>query len=199
MSSDTPLPPGWTKEFSKSQQKHYFYHHKTNARQWHPPTLTEAQNPELAAERARRKTIEECNQQTDSTATPSASTTSAAGKRKRDDPNPTSTTSSTSISKQSKPSPLTSVAIIVPFRDLHLEQKRSSHLSQFSPYISNFLAGSSEIKNYHVYVVEQNEDGRKFNRGKLLNIGYKIGEKLFLIRSLSLLDWALKCVNFYIP
>ncbi|GMH93031.1 hypothetical protein TrVE_jg7777 [Triparma verrucosa] len=53
------LPPGWTKEYSKSQKKVYYYHHKTNARQWHVPTVMEAQNPQLAAERARRKTLEE--------------------------------------------------------------------------------------------------------------------------------------------
>ncbi len=33
------------------------------------------------------------------------------------------------------------------------------------------------ISDYHIYIVEQSNDGRKFNRGKLLNIGFDIARK----------------------
>jgi predicted glycosyltransferase involved in capsule biosynthesis len=33
------------------------------------------------------------------------------------------------------------------------------------------------VSNYHVYIVEQSNDGRKFNRGKLLNIGFDYARK----------------------
>lgn len=64
------------------------------------------------------------------------------------------------------------VAIIVPFRDIHKEQKRSEHLARFVPAMTQFLSSSS--KSFHIYIVEQSDDGRKFNRGKLLNIGFDI-------------------------
>ena len=34
------------------------------------------------------------------------------------------------------------------------------------------MLSSHLIREYHVYIVEQSKDGRKFNRGKLLNIGF---------------------------
>lgn len=67
------------------------------------------------------------------------------------------------------------VAIIVPFRDLHVEQKRSLHLQKFIPHMTDFLSLSSIP--FRIYIVEQSSDGRKFNRGKLLNIGYDIAKK----------------------
>jgi hypothetical protein len=33
------------------------------------------------------------------------------------------------------------------------------------------------VSNYHIYIVEQSDDGRKFNRGKLLNIGFDYARK----------------------
>ncbi len=64
------------------------------------------------------------------------------------------------------------VAIIVPFRDLHEEQQREKHLGRFVPYMSKFLEGT----NTTIYIVEQSDDGQKFNRGKLLNVGFKIAQ-----------------------
>jgi predicted glycosyltransferase involved in capsule biosynthesis len=54
------------------------------------------------------------------------------------------------------------LSIIVPYRD------RESHLSQFIPHMENcpFLEGI----DYEILIVEQ-EEGKPFNRGKLLNIG----------------------------
>lgn len=60
--------------------------------------------------------------------------------------------------------------IIIPFRE-QLEQKRGEQLKRFV----------SHIHRYHpdwlVIVIEQSNDGKKFNRGALLNIGAKIAEK----------------------
>lgn len=56
------------------------------------------------------------------------------------------------------------LAIIVPYRN------RESHLKIFLPSMQNFL----DIP-YRIYVIEQ-LDFRPFNRGKLLNIGYKMSQ-----------------------
>lgn len=64
------------------------------------------------------------------------------------------------------------IAIIVPFRDLHVEQKRSDHLRRFVPEMSEFLKDQSFV----IYIIEQSNDGLEFNRGMLLNIGFKIAK-----------------------
>ena len=60
--------------------------------------------------------------------------------------------------------------ILVPFRE-QIEQKRGDQLKRFV----------SHIHRYHpdwvVLVIEQSDDGKKFNRGALLNIGAKIAEQ----------------------
>lgn len=62
------------------------------------------------------------------------------------------------------------VAVVVPFRDLHAEQKRGAQLKQFVPHMGRLFGE----RDYRIIVVEQSDDGRKFNRGKLLNIGYRL-------------------------
>lgn len=83
------------------------------------------------------------------------------------------------------------VAIIVPFRDLHEAQKRKQHLRQFAPYMTNYLEKVCELEEFHIYVIEQSNDGRKFNRGKLLNIGFQIalseGCEAFIFHDVDLL------------
>ena len=69
----------------------------------------------------------------------------------------------------------TNVAIIVPYRDLHQEQRRAAHMAQFVPHMIQFLTKlqtARKVSDFHIYIVEQSNDGRKFNRGKLLNIGF---------------------------
>ena len=57
--------------------------------------------------------------------------------------------------------------ILIPFRD-NLEQERSTQLKKFV----------SHMKRYHpdwvILIIEQSQDGKKFNRGALLNIGARI-------------------------
>ncbi|KAL9191383.1 hypothetical protein ACHAXT_001089 [Thalassiosira profunda] len=75
---------------------------------------------------------------------------------------------------------LNSVAIIVPYRDLHPSQNRAKHLHQFVPHMKQFLSGLADahkIGDYHIYIIEQSDDNRKFNRGKLLNIGFDFALK----------------------
>lgn len=60
--------------------------------------------------------------------------------------------------------------IVIPFRD-NAEQERGSQLKKFV----------SHMKRYHpdwiVLIIEQSQDGKKFNRGALLNIGARIAKQ----------------------
>lgn len=68
------------------------------------------------------------------------------------------------------------VAIIVPFRDEYPEQERSKHLAQFVPYMIRYMAKA--LVPFYILIIEQSQnDGRKFNRGKLLNVGYQIAKQ----------------------
>jgi hypothetical protein len=61
------------------------------------------------------------------------------------------------------------LGIIVPYRD-NLQQDRKSQLEKFIIHTNNIFAD----KNWKLYVIEQSNDGKKFNRGALLNIGIQI-------------------------
>jgi hypothetical protein len=62
------------------------------------------------------------------------------------------------------------VFIIIPFRE-NKEKERGPQLKEF---IKVFGEKKTPWKKFHVIVVEQSDDGKKFNRGALLNIGAKI-------------------------
>jgi hypothetical protein len=62
------------------------------------------------------------------------------------------------------------VFIIIPFRE-NKEKERGPQLNHF---VKVFGEDKNPWKKFHVIVVEQSDDGRKFNRGALLNIGAKI-------------------------
>ena len=81
---------------------------------------------------------------------------------------------------QSMSDDASSVAIIVPYRDIHPTQQRRKHLEQFIPFMIKFLSKQLQkgtISDFHIYIIEQSDDNRKFNRGKLLNIGFDIARK----------------------
>jgi hypothetical protein len=143
----------------------------------------------LAKRRAEENQRKEQEEQAESTGR--AVVASSNGKRPR-------AQDSSSDNKKQKPTPIsaiassddaddvlavadtTSVAIIVPFRDLHVEQKRAAHLGQFVPHMIRFLGKlkkQNQIADFHIYIIEQSDDQRKFNRGKLLNIGFDIARK----------------------
>ncbi|XP_065056866.1 beta-1,4-galactosyltransferase 2-like [Rhopilema esculentum] len=60
--------------------------------------------------------------------------------------------------------PRAELAVVIPFR------KRDAHLAMFSRHMHKFLR-KQKIK-YRIFVIEQ-DDEYEFNRGKLLNIGFK--------------------------
>jgi hypothetical protein len=137
------LPSGWKRGISRTLHRPYYYHPNSKHTQWHYPTPTEAADPITA----KAKLMEEQQQK----------------KKKR----VKSSSSSSSV--------LPSVAIIVPYRDLHKSQNRAKHLTKFIPYMKQYLGQlvtNHKIQDYHIYIIEQSNDGRKFNRGKLLNIGF---------------------------
>ena len=77
-----------------------------------------------------------------------------------------------------QPAPLPTVAIVVPFRQ-QKEQDRTAQLAAFLEHMRSFLCGGGggggegEGVRFVVVVAEQSSDGRKFNRGQLLNAGYR--------------------------
>lgn len=141
-----PLPEGWSRVKSRSQNRYYYIHNESQKTQWDFPS--DADSPP-----AKRLRVEH-----------------------------------TSFSKD-KPS----IAIIVPFRDLHPEQQRSAHLAKFVPHMRKFLQTlqtQKRITSFHIYIVDQSKDGRKFNRGKLLNIGFDVASKnhnIFIFHDVDLL------------
>ena len=80
--------------------------------------------------------------------------------------------------------------IIVPFRDLHAAQKRAAHLRRFVPHMREYLAAlcgeraardgvspDARLNDFSIIIVEQSDDKRKFNRGKLLNAGFELAKR----------------------
>jgi hypothetical protein len=65
------------------------------------------------------------------------------------------------------------IAIIVPFRDSEEGKPRTAQLNEFVAYMETYLSGHE----YKIFVIEQSEDGKKFNRGQLLNIGFDLAKK----------------------
>ena len=66
------------------------------------------------------------------------------------------------------------LAVIVPFRE-QPEQNRGLQLARFAEALPRFLRSTAvapALAGFHVIVVEQSADGFKFNRGKLLNVGF---------------------------
>jgi hypothetical protein len=170
-SPEPPLPKGWSKGFSSSQNRPFYFHAETKANQWHFPTASEALDPHKAKQRA------ELNLQREET------------KRRRTEENPDAASNNNNNNNNKRPraddtflelADATSVAIIVPFRDIHAAQKRSLHLQQFVPHMHTFLHAlqlSGKLSGFHIYIIEQSDDQRKFNRGKLLNIGFDLARK----------------------
>lgn len=210
--ADDPLPPGWIRTFSRSQQRNFYFHKETKHTQWHFPTASEAKDPRKAKKRA------EENKQREQRKHPpvTEATTTSSGQDAATAAAATATSNNSSRNKRQRTDEdasfleldATSVAIIVPYRDLHAAQKRAAHLQKFVPHMVSFLAKllqEGKISNYHIYIVEQSkEDGLKFNRGKLLNIGFDYARKagrqhdVFIFHDVDLLpqpdlgDWYAK-------
>lgn len=65
------------------------------------------------------------------------------------------------------------VAIIVPYRD-QIKENRKIQLKIFIKHIKNFM---NNYDKWKIFIIKQNFDNLKFNRGKLLNIGFKEASK----------------------
>lgn len=96
--------------------------------------------------------------------------------------------SSASASASGSATPV-SLAIIVPFRN-QKEQNRMQQLERFAAAMPLFLARARSklnvpIAHFHVFIIEQSNDGFKFNRGKLLNAGYVLASQPDLLRALG--------------
>lgn len=91
--------------------------------------------------------------------------------------------------------------IVLPYLDRYEEQNREEQLGKFRTLFRQFFTD----EQCQIVVVEQNRyDGRKFNRGKLLNIGFNYASHTFpemthvifhdvdLIPSQELIDYYLK-------
>ena len=79
------------------------------------------------------------------------------------------------------------IAIIVPFRDMEKDKQRTKQLNTFVNYMKTYLAGET----YKIFVIEQSNDGLKFNRGQLLNAGFQIADEggfdIFIFHDVDLL------------
>ena len=149
----------WQKVWSKRHQRDYWFNSQTNEKRWVEPE--EMKN-------SRKRPVDALTSSSVPVVAASASSSSTTPKKQATRPE---------------------VAIIVPYRDLHIEQKRKQHLDIFVQQLPLFLNKSN--KPYRIYIIEQSDDGRKFNRGKLLNIGYKIakdeGNEVFIFHDVDLL------------
>ena len=173
---DAPLPKGWSRGYSKSQKRTFYFHTATKHTQWHFPTASEAKDPLKAKQRAQEFSERDESKKR----APPSSEEGGAGAR--------APSEAATAAKKAKPAvddflalaDATSVAIIVPYRDIHATQKRAAHLARFVPHMVRFLGKLQReglVSDYHIYIVEQSDDGYKFNRGKLLNVGFDYARK----------------------
>ena len=61
----------------------------------------------------------------------------------------------------------------MPFRDSEESKPRTAQLNEFVRYMKTYLRDY----DYKIFVIEQTEDRRKFNRGQLLNIGFNLADQ----------------------
>jgi hypothetical protein len=70
------------------------------------------------------------------------------------------------------------VVIIVPFREsINDPGTRTKQLDKFTEYYSNSFTSIYKIEKPQILIIEQSNDGRGFNRGALLNIGFELAKK----------------------
>lgn len=68
------------------------------------------------------------------------------------------------------------LAIIIPFRE-HIDSTiRINHLKQLYKHMNNFFNNTNITHSY--FIINQTSYNKRFNRGKLLNIGFEIANKL---------------------
>lgn len=170
-------PPPWRKCFSKTHKSYYYFNTVDGTSSWNLPTITSQDTPAVSKSDRKR----------------SGDESSDADQSKR--------TKLVLTINPPKPTELLKlkVAIIVPFRDLHKEQNRRQHLNQFVPRMMEFMSITSV--NFILLIVQQSNDNRKFNRGKLLNIGFdlacKAGYSVMIFHDVDLLPLSHQLLEAY--
>lgn len=164
------LPPGWVKCDSANYGKPYFFDTQTGKSVWFPPETPPNTGASPHVQPTQQRHVQEQHQHVQrGQKHPSldGSPPPPPAKRARQEKNFIGDAAASGGVK---------VAVIVPYRDSDPAQKRSAHLHQFVPYMEAFLRKQGVA--FQVYVVEQSaDDGRKFNRGKLLNIGFDLARR----------------------
>lgn len=79
------------------------------------------------------------------------------------------------LSKKISCDPNVRIAIIVPFRDLDPQKIRTKQLEEFKRYMNEYF--NKTDCQFKLFIITQSNDERKFNRGKLLNIGFKLADE----------------------
>lgn len=161
----------WSKVWSKTYQAFYWFDERTGEKSW---TIPNSQN-----------TVTTSSTTVIANTTADVSVTQGLTKKRIfADTICSSDRKVESRTKNSENCP--NVAIIVPFRDLHVEQNRRSHLTRFISELPAIISSKiSELgytlktPTFQIIIVEQSNDNRKFNRGKLLNIGFEISRREF--------------------
>ena len=157
----------WQKLFSKTHKRDYWFRSTDGTTSWEEPASLGNAHKKRRSEHDSGKTP------------PTASCTSEIARK-------TSRLEAVEIKPE--------IAIIVPYRDLHKEQCRKQQLDKFIPSISKFMESVKRESTYRIYIIEQSNDERKFNRGKLLNIGFQIacaeGCKALIFHDVDLLPSA---------
>jgi hypothetical protein len=178
MSEPNPLlsdDSGWTECFSNKHKHIYWFNSKTGETSWTRPANFKSpvdNNTSGSDENRKRRRVDESE----------GSMEGSESKKALSTERPTTEEKSRTVAPD--------IAIIVPYRDLHIEQKRRQHLERFVPDMIRFMSRSGG-RPFRIYIIEQSNDKRKFNRGKLLNIGYSIaareGCKAFIFHDVDLL------------
>mmetsp|Transcript_13354 Transcript_13354/g.20020 ORF Transcript_13354/g.20020 Transcript_13354/m.20020 type:complete len:371 (+) Transcript_13354:35-1147(+) len=169
------LPEGWKKCYSTKYKASYYFNTTNGSTSWTIPTI-----PATTSTTAKTLDINPIKPQSGSKRTIEEADERACKKFKGDDN-------------------IVKVAIVVPFRDLHKEQNRLRHLKQFIPEMLKYMNQSTSP--YHLFIIEQSNDNRKFNRGKLLNIGFDIamkqGYNVIIFHDVDLLPISPQLLNAY--
>lgn len=82
------------------------------------------------------------------------------------------------------------LAIIVPYRNQR-EQNRELQLNEFVKRLPEYLSSlqiNPPLRDYHVFIMNQSEDGTKFNRGKTLNAGFLVSTEMELRAKIGIPD-----------
>lgn len=149
----------WLKCFSKTHKCDYWFRSTDGTTSWEDPALRKTERKRKLLDNVADPNTNRIDEGYSSNATPTRRETSTSIEEK-------------SLSSGLKIRP--EIAIIVPYRDLHKEQCRKKQLDRFVPFISKFMEPYETASPYRIYIIEQSNDNRKFNRGKLLNIGFQI-------------------------